>query len=484
MGDQNTVLATEAEVRHLLRRTGFGWNAEEVASLSGLTRGAAADRLLAFKPQGFRPSGRDFDKLHNKWVKFMLKTRFGLQEKLVLLWHDHFATGISKVFDAKLMGLQNLLLRKFCRGDFKGLVKAINRDPAMMEWLDTVRNRRNRPNENYARELMELFTLGVHDLTGVENYTQNEVVEIARAFTGWNYEGNKAVFRDFDHDDDEDKIVFTTTGGFGPGGRSITANGVGAGEIDTVIDILFDHRDSQGKNTVARRTAKRLLEYFCHGDFASPGPAQIAVIDQVVADSGFDVTWDLTALLRAIFVHDAFWETLTTAKRSVKWPADFVVTTLRLLALKPKGRDLRIIINNNNSGRSVLQFLSAMGQTLFDPPSVFGWDWESAWISSTTLLSRYRLARDIGNARYGGGSARLRPERLMDMTLTDPGQIVDAAADLLGIGLDAAERTVLATYVGDGNQFASVDLSDFDVRNRKLHGLFVLLVQSPAYQLH
>jgi uncharacterized protein (DUF1800 family) len=121
-----------------------------------------------------------------------LKTRAPLQSKLVLFWHDHFATGISKVGDAGLMADQIQLLYQLCKGDMRALVKAISKNPAMMEFLDTVRNDKDVPNENYARELQELFTLGVEDFAGNPNYTQDDIVQIARAFTGWRYDGRDA----------------------------------------------------------------------------------------------------------------------------------------------------------------------------------------------------------------------------------------------------------------------------------------------------
>src|SRR6188508_2491312 len=206
MGDESSTLS-EAEARHLLRRTGFDVSAKTVGKwiASGITRGEAADDLLKFKPQGFKPNGKSFEDIHDKWVKFMLKTKAALQEKLVLFWHDHFATGISKVGDPVLMTKQNALLRQNCKGDFKALVKAINRDPATMEYLDTVRNSNNGLNENYGRELQELFTLGVKDVTGADNYTQEDVEQIARAFTGWRYDDkNEPFLRESRHDFDDD----------------------------------------------------------------------------------------------------------------------------------------------------------------------------------------------------------------------------------------------------------------------------------------
>jgi uncharacterized protein (DUF1800 family) len=495
MGDASTVL-NAAEARHLLRRTGFGATSAAVAKIlkHGDTRGAAADRVLGFAPQKFQPGGKGKDpglqESHDKWITFMLKAKFPLQEKLVLFWHDHFATSNAKVGDVSLMAQQNLLLRLFCKGNFRDFVKAMNKNPAMLEFLDTVRSRRHVPNENYARELMELFTLGVVDTAGNPNYLQEDIVQIARAFTGWRYDDKGNAFLDPDHHDfmadfpeRGPKTIFTVRGGFGAGGRSFAAGGEGAAEIDHVIDILFAHTDSDGKSTIARRIAHRLLEYFAH---TAPSAA---VVDAVVAASGFAVSWDVGALVRAILVHDAFYESAApppfgpTTKKSVKWPVDYVVSTLRVLRIKPVGThrdDLRVA-----GGDSIRNRLADMGQSLFEPPSVFGWDWETAWISSATLLARFAFVRDVVGARVKGKSG-FHPEKLIDVKLTDPGAIVDAVTDLLGVTdqLTTAERAVLVAYLTDDGAQPTLDLTNADVRNVKLHGLFALVLESPAYQLH
>ena len=495
MGDESTVL-TAADARHLLRRTGFGAPAKDVAKILARaeTRGEAADRLLAFKPAAYQPAGKDLRLRQNSWLKYMIGAKNPLQEKLVLFWHDHFATAASKVGDVKYMAAQNRLLRKGCKGSFRTLLAEINRDPAMLEYLDTVRNRKRTPNENYARELCELFALGVKDSNDVPNYEQQDVVQIARAFTGWRIDRDKPFFRESDHDFEASypergpKVIFTTVGGFGPGGRAFTVNGEGPQEIDAVVDILLAHRDSDGRSTVARRIARRLLEFFAHGAFADSTPATTAVVDAVIAESGFDATWDLQALLRAILVSDAFYETSSAAPfgastaKSVKWPVDFVVTTLRTVGLKPKGREAYV---DGGSRRSLRSHLQAMGQQLFEPPSVFGWEWEKAWITSATVLARARFARDVIAARGNGGTS-FRPEKLVDLSLTAPEDILDAALEALGIGdqVTLAQRVVLLDYLTDAGVRTSLDLENDDTRNRKLHGLFGLLLQSPTYQLH
>jgi uncharacterized protein (DUF1800 family) len=498
MGDANTVLNAN-EARHHFRRTGFGAPKEEVARIlsRGETRAEAANRLLSFTPSSFRPRGRSIEDAHNKWIKYLLMTNLELQEKLVIFWHDHFATSNDVVGYPKIMGNQNYLLRSFSKGNFKDFVKAINKDAAMMEMLDTVRNRKRVPNENYARELLELFTLGVTDLAGNPNYDQEDIVQIARAFTGWsyNYKNGDSHFHPEDHDYMEDyptrgaKTIFKTRGGFGPAGRSF-APPEGEAEIDAVIDIIFEHTDSEGKSTVARHIAYKLLSYFAH---ANP---DTSVVDDVVFASGFDDTWSLRDLLFQIFVHDAFYETAAPApfgastKKSIRWPIDFVVSTARLLGMKFKGRYQYV---DGGSYATVRDQLANMGQMLFQPPSVFGWDWELAWLSSATLLARYNYARDLTSAR-GAGSSAFRADRLVDLDLTDPGEIVDAVTDALGVtvlqngtrvgDITEGERNALIAYLSDNGANPTLDLNDYDVRNEKLHGLFALVLESPAYQLH
>src|SRR6185369_11719246 len=253
MGDQFSIL-TEAEARHLMRRTGFDVKASDVRRFTGKSRDAATRSLIRRRPSHFRPRVRynvndnDLDReVHDAWLTYMIRTGKQFQEKLVLFWHDHFACSNEDVKDLTLMANQNQLLRIHCKGNvngksFKDFVKAINKDAAMMEFLDTNRNTKNKPNENYGRELQELFTLGVTDLNGVPNYTQDDIVQIARAFTGWKYQKvsglyGQAYMDGSQHDAGSPKVVFTTVGGFGPGGRDITANGAGEAEIDTVIDI-------------------------------------------------------------------------------------------------------------------------------------------------------------------------------------------------------------------------------------------------------
>jgi uncharacterized protein (DUF1800 family) len=509
MGDQNTPL-TAADARQMIRRLGFGIPVKESAkykvdALVGLTRGAAADLFLNFRPKGFKPKAGDFDGAHNKWVKFMLKAKkgFALQEKLVLFFHDHFATNYATLASQEgesdaitMIAEQNRLFRRNCIGNFKTLVKLVNTNPAMMNFLDTVLNRKQEPNENYAREVEELFTLGVKDLNGYANYLQADIVQVARAFTGWDHDikDGTAHLHLNRHDTTAEfpgrgpKVIYGVPHPDKPGynvgdfasPQSFIVGGEAENEIDEVTEIIFQHRDSDHQNTVARHLTFKLLEYFCYA-----GP-ETSVIDDIVATSGFDTTFELAPLLRAIFVHDVFYETAAPApfnaltKKSVRWPIDFVVGTLRSLAMKPKGRELQVQGGDFNQ---LIDVLSDMGQVVLQPPSVFGWDWETAWVSSAGLLARYEFVRDVTSSRSG---KPFRPEKLIDIDLTDPSDIVDAVTDQLGVSsqFTVNQRQDLIDYLTDDGSVSSLDLNDYDTRNRKLNGLYALVLQSAAAQLY
>lgn len=488
MGNANSVL-TESEARHLMRRAGFGATAKELAKLvkKGLTRGQLVDNMLKYKTKPLKASD-SMDEVYDRWLELMLKTKTPLLEKLTLFWHDHFSTANDSVGNAEWMTRQNGLLRQMGKGNFRVFLKAINKDPAMMDFLDTLRNRKKTPNENYPRELLELFSLGTEDETGAPNYAQEDIVQIARAFTGWRLDDDdNAEFREGSHDFNADypergpKVIFATHGNFGPAGFDIAAFGEGAIEIDVVVDVILGHRDTQGQSTVGRRIARRMFEYF-----ASDAPTT-ALVDEILAMSGFAVTWDIAALVKTILTHDAFYVSALPppfdagTKKSVKWPIDYVVTTLRLLRVRPKGGNS--VIPGGDFQR-LFDHLSNMGQVLLDPPSVFGWDWEGGWLSSATLLARYSFASDL----TAGSGRSIRLDKLLDLSNANAvaDDVVAAVTDLLGVSddLTAPERAILVDYLTDGSPAAPVDLTDFTTRDKKLTGLVGLVLQSPAYQVH
>jgi uncharacterized protein (DUF1800 family) len=195
----------EENAAHLLRRAGFGPRPPEVAS--AVKKGMAKTIAGLFKPWKKsdklpkKPKTDSLEDLQAWWLRRMLATKSPLIEKMALFWHNHFATALSKVERLPLMHQQNRTLRKLAVGKFSTLCLALARDPAMVIWLDNISNIASDPNENFARELMELFTTGVLDAAGQPNYTETDVQESARAFTGWTLDDKfKFVFDPANHD--------------------------------------------------------------------------------------------------------------------------------------------------------------------------------------------------------------------------------------------------------------------------------------------
>ena len=220
-------------VRHLLRRAGFGGTAAQVKQCVGLGPSETIDWLLGKKdPRGLERfeedsaqlasavrAGGNIDRIAAWWLHRMIHTPSPLVEKMTLFWHGHFATGAEKVNDTELMVTQNQLLRRFALGDFRKLVHEVSKDPAMLLYLDSASNRKAHPNENYARELMELFCLGEG------NYSEQDVQELARCFTGWEIRRKSFRFNPYQHDSGKKTIL----------GKTDIESG------EAAIDVVLDH---------------------------------------------------------------------------------------------------------------------------------------------------------------------------------------------------------------------------------------------------
>jgi uncharacterized protein (DUF1800 family) len=282
----------------------------------------------------------------------MRHTPSPLTEKMTLFWHNHFVSSDQKVRAPQLMYRQNMLLRTHALGNFGTLLHEIARDPAMVIYLDNASNRKERPNENFAREVMELFTLGEG------HYTENDIKEAARAFTGWgvDIERGEFVFRAAVHDDGAKSFL----------GHDGNLNG------EHVLDILLEHP----------RTAEYVVEKLWR-EFVSttPDAAEVKRVARIFKESRYDIR----AALRALLTSDAFYAPQNRAAL-IKSPVELVVGTLRQFDF---------------SGTDMLPFAlttAQLGQNLFAPPNVKGWPGGEAWINSTTLLRRKqfleRLFRD------------------------------------------------------------------------------------------
>ncbi len=355
------------EARHLLARTGFAPTPGEIDALTPLTRQQAIDRVLATArvrpatpPPAFahadpgpRPHSRSERKARREawraqrqallawWVDEMIHTPSPLTERMVLFWHGHFTTSARKVKAPALLYAQNALLRRHALGDFGALLREVARDPAMLIYLDGARNRRRAPNENFAREVMELFTLGEG------HYTEDDVKQAARAFAGWSVDRRTGRFVERPRWRD-------------PGPKTVLGH-TGDLDGDDVVDRLLAHP----------RTAEHVIEkLWVH--FVSPTP-DAAAVRAVAADFRHHRRVDraLAALLRT----DAFW---APANRGalVKSPVVLVAGTLRQFGVAPP------------EAKRLRRLLASMGQVPFLPPTVKGWPEGTGWIGSATLLAR------------------------------------------------------------------------------------------------
>ncbi len=332
------------------------------------------------------------------WLARMVTSSVPAREKLVWYWHGHFATAVSKVQVPALMYAQNQLFRQRAVSPFRDLVQAVAKDPAMLIWLDSNSNVKAHPNENFARELMELFTLGIG------NYTEDDVKDAARCFTGWTY--NRAAhgfqLRAAQHDTDL-KNVLGHRGSFGG---------------EDVIDLIT------GSDASARFVAARLWSHFAY-----PISATDAVIDTIVAARPANIG----DLMRAIANHPSF-VSEATYTGLVKQPVEWLVGALRALgvAYQPKHAAL----------------LGPLGQVPFNPPNVAGWPQNDYWISSATALARLTAAAQLT------ASADLRA-----ISSVPAAQRAAACARLLGVDAWSAETTQsLDTAAADPRALVAVAL--------------------------
>jgi uncharacterized protein (DUF1800 family) len=293
--------------------------------------------------------------LQKWWLLRMATTRRPLQEKLTLFWHGHFATSIFKVDSAYYMWLQNETLRKHASGNFHALVMAISKDPAMIKWLDNDSNSKEHPNENYAREVMELFTLGEGQ------YTEADIKEVARAFTGWTYDrsGMQYRFNGPQHDDGP-KEVLGQKGNWDGG---------------DVIDIIFK------QPACARFMARKLWTYFAYEE---PEPELVDGLAKVFRDHDYE----LKPLLHTMFSCNAFYSD-RAIRTQIKSPVQLLVGSYQLLNRKiPDALDRFSV---------VVKALRMTGQEPLLPPDVSGWKGGLTWINTSSLLMRYNFSNFLVN---------------------------------------------------------------------------------------
>ncbi|HEU4656911.1 MAG TPA: DUF1800 domain-containing protein [Capillimicrobium sp.] len=439
---------TEEHVRRVFWRGGFGATPQEARELAAAGRDATLRLLLdgaagpgepeLAGPEPTVDDGRPIDPVNEWahdvlwWLDRMVRTRRPLVEKLTLFWHDHFATADQ---DTPLMLAQNRLLRRHALGSFPRLVDGVMRDPAMQLFLSLADSSKDAPNENFARELVELFTLGG------EGYTERDVREIARALTGWRADwgddGLRGIRWDPSAHDRGRKVIFGRRGRFGP---------------REVVRLVTEHPRH------APFLVGKLWSFFVTEPLDAPTRA--ALVKAYVGSRR-----QIRPVVERILAHPALYASLD-APQMVKAPIVHVAGVLRTTGTP---------ITTDAYG----WLLDQMGQFPFHPPSVAGWDWGAAWLSTNAMRARVTFA----NMLLAWGDAPLAmPDGTADVAWT-PEQHLDAALEAMGRPwISAGTRTVLLeTAAGYQDNPARPRRDRADMLQRLLRHL---LISGPDAQLH
>ncbi len=370
---------TLADARHLLDRAGFGGTPEEVKALFDLGLEGAVHRLVRYQDVAWRDAPRfevtvrerpgreallgkteeerrevrqtwqredaaQARELKDWWIRRMITTPRPLEERMTLVWHGLFTSAWRSVRSSYHLYEQNTTMRGLATGSFRRLLQEMARDAAMLRYLDGDRNVKGHPNENFAREVMELFTLGIG------HYTESDVKEAARAFTGWTVNDGQFAMNRAQHDDGEKTVLGKT------------------GRLDgqDVLEILL------AQDAAPRHLAQRLLACFVE---ASPPDALVEAVSGEIRRSDYEIA----PVLEKIFASRAFYDDAAVGTK-IKSPVDLVAGLFRTLGVVPPPR------------LPLGRLTAFLGQDLFDPPNVKGWDGGRAWITTGQLLARYNVA--------------------------------------------------------------------------------------------
>jgi uncharacterized protein (DUF1800 family) len=464
------------QAAHLYRRAGFGGSPDDIARAAGAGMRAAVDGLLRPPPAAAQPAepqlvserlslderqmlmaGAKADvpgknavpdvtiqmvrrkiagahrantiALQRWWLDRMIVSPAQLHEKMTLYWHGHFTTAYQKGIPAAALLNQNNLFRTNALGNVRELTLRVSQDPAMLRYLDNSQNFKAHPNENYARELMELFTLGIG------NYSETDVRESARAFTGWGFDRDYA-FRDFPGRHD--------------GGTKTFLGRIGNFTGKDIVEIIFT------QPAAARWFAKSLLNFFVYND---PEPQLVDAVAVLLRRNDYNLEPVLATLLRSnVFYSDRAYRAL------VKSPVQFVVGSYQLYGIRA-------------SDLVALGALRRMGQVLFYPPNVKGWDGGAAWLNSQTLLTRENFAsslqRRMGDAPWLQQAVHSMNPAIVTRTL---------AATILENDVSSASTARLTAYL-DGSSVTERAGLSVENADERIRGAAYLTMAMPAYQL-
>ncbi len=482
------------EIDHLLRRAGFGISSEDVEIFRDMSPSAAVAYLVDYEGRPDDVDARigrpdhaqivskdlfapdiDIDDARQRWMFRMIHSRRPLQEKMALFWHNHFATAYSKlvadsgtVQAAKMLAHkpgtlrgpqgQIELFRRYALGNFRDLLLQVAQDPAMVVWLDGKSNTKGKPQENFGREVMELFTVGVG------NHTEADVYAAARVFTGWNLRksadyrqdeyGDVNAYQEFAYNADEHEASAKTFTFpiYTNGTRSIPARSESEGMQDGVdlITALAIHPET------ARRLARKFWSFFV-SEIHQPDPGFVESTAAVYLQNRTEIRPVVRHILSSPWFNNP-----SVRHARYSWPAEFVARAIREVGWQGFSLD------------TVKSPLASMGQQLFEPPNVGGWPLGSDWFSTGTMLARTNFAATLAASQKQHLAATLESDG------QTPQALLAAMLDrVTPAPLDAAPQQALMAYLvaagtwtGSGEQL-----------NTRAAGLARLLVGSSEYQL-
>lgn len=459
---------------HLLNRAGFGGTPGEIDKLFAMGSRKAVDSFFSADDDGdlfplpsmVKPPARFEFKRREKqaaneedrkrirrelgeadrlsmldlriwWLNRMRYTSNPLREKTALFWHGHFATSNQKVNDPFLMWFQNETLRRYALGKFPELLKAMSRDPAMIRWLDLGQSKKGHPNENFAREVMELFSLGEG------HYSEQDVQEAARAFTGYRIVPETGAFAFRERDFDPGFKTFL--------GRTGPFNG------DDIINLIV------ASPQCARFIGRKIWAFFVSMD---PSEEIISGIADTLVATGYDISATLWEIFRSAEFYAAH-----VIHHQIKSPVQWMIQTTRMLEVPLP--DARVLENS----------LSSLGQVLFAPPNVKGWDGGRTWISASSLLYRYNLASYLlsGKAHVLGGGGTKTATVPLDKIApaadrSDPGRLVDLLCfRIFNFPVPSKESGAYKAFI----QKNPIPYSDNSIRD-----LMQVMMSTPEFQLN
>lgn len=505
---------TAKQAAHLLRRATFGASPGQIKTFTGTKPQDALRKLLTELPAPAPPVDPKttktfvdlpFDKINDGpystylkywWLGTMMNSAVSMQEKMTLFWQNHFVSTLATVNDARYLYRQNVLLRQNALGNFRQLVIQITKDPAMLRYLNGDQNVAAHPNENYGRELQELFTIGRNG-----NYTEEDVKAAARVLTGWTDTGyrdetNAAItttFRDKQHDT-TDKLFSAAYGKTIIKGRSGAA--AGDEELADLVDMLLKQPET------ARFICRKLYRFFIDADI--PAPIETSVIGPLAdlfVKSNYEIKPVLTALLSSQHFYD---DTLRGA--IIKSPLELLVGTARYFESTPPEMSADATAFYALSGY-MAQRSRDQQQDVLDQPTVFGWrpyydtGFYQIWISANTLALRGYFTDQFATGVIKSGNYKLTPSTITYARLaadpSDPVKLMDSLTDsLFAIDLTRAQKDYLIDNVliaglpryewGAEWGAYTADATNVTKRNtvqKKLDSLFQYLFRMAEYQL-